>query len=319
MAGSPRSRVRKKRRAASGCAVRRGRCHPVHLGASRLRAIPPLRGGQPPTAAQAIVGGPHIGGDGREASEDACCLEDRERDRRITGHSGRSRRPQSSSERWSGCRDSNAGPPEPHSGALPSCATPRPVESSTAPRANRTGCRVSGSRRAISGRPEQAPCVPQKLRPEPAPAATCSRRNRCMHGAGLSERFGLGVGLAEGGQPRSEPPHVWERGQDPVLVGRLPAVDTLGRPERWVHAWSDCAGRRGHGQGTPGGGHASTPGGGCRARSNPARWRRPQWRWAAPVRAPTRARRGRSAPRLRKTRRIGLPMKPAASRIRFSR
>jgi hypothetical protein len=35
--------------------------------------------------------------------------------------------PCSCSGRWSGCRDSNAGPPEPHSGALPSCATPRRV------------------------------------------------------------------------------------------------------------------------------------------------------------------------------------------------
>ena len=36
--------------------------------------------------------------------------------------------------RWSGRRDSNSRPPEPHSGALPGCATPRWQESSSGAR-----------------------------------------------------------------------------------------------------------------------------------------------------------------------------------------
>ena len=39
-----------------------------------------------------------------------------------------------SGDRWSGRRDSNSRPPEPHSGALPGCATPRWQESSSGAR-----------------------------------------------------------------------------------------------------------------------------------------------------------------------------------------
>ena len=44
-----------------------------------------------------------------------------------------------SGDRWSGRRDSNSRPPEPHSGALPGCATPRWQESSSGAQARSAG------------------------------------------------------------------------------------------------------------------------------------------------------------------------------------
>jgi hypothetical protein len=111
-----------------------GECHSAPLRLSANRSDVPQ-----PDRAVAVGGWPGLVLDGRSAERNVDGTQDATEPGTTEGRFA-------SARRWSGREDSNLRPPEPHSGALPDCATPRRNHASTHP----IGPQENGVRR-ISG------------------------------------------------------------------------------------------------------------------------------------------------------------------------